>query len=167
MGTEKKDAVTIRQEKQKEVLVEELRKRPIVQGACQKVGIGRATFYRWRKDDAAFAAAVDEAVETGAGLVNDMAESQLMTAIREGNLTAVIFWLKHHHRAYATKVELLAPQQQEPVEISDTQKEIIRQSVALLAEAAGGETGLAETEANSKPKNDGDAGKNSTSKRIS
>ena len=163
MENEKKDAVTIRQEKQKEVLVEELRKRPIVQGACQKVGIGRATFYRWRKDDPAFAAAIDDAVETGAGIVNDMAESQLMTAIRDGNLTAVIFWLKHHHRAYTTKIELLAPQQQEPMDLSDAQKDIIRQSVALLAEAAGGESGPADTEP--KPNKDDDAGKKATPKR--
>lgn len=131
------DATEIRQQKQKELLIEEIRKRPIIQGACQKVGVGRATFYRWRKEDSAFTSAVDEAVETGTGIVNDMAESQLMTAIRDGNLTAVFFWLKHHHRTYATKVELLSPEQRPVVELTVEQREIIRKSIALIADPQG------------------------------
>jgi hypothetical protein len=131
----KRRAVEIRQEKQKEVLIEELRKRPIVQGACQKVGIGRASYYRWRKEDPSFASAVDEAMETGIGIVNDAAETQLMAAIREGNMSAVIFWLKHHHRAYTTRVELLPASQSAIPELTDEQKEIMRQSIGLIADA--------------------------------
>lgn len=128
----KRGAVEIRQEKQKEVLIEELRKRPIVQSACQKVNVGRASYYRWRKEDAAFAAAVDEALESGIGLVNDVAETQLMTAIREGNMTAVLFWLKHHHRSYSTKVELLMPERKTEVDLTPEQMEVMRRSVAML-----------------------------------
>ncbi len=133
MPADKRGVVEIRQDKQKEVLVEELRKRPIVQSACQKVGIGRASYYRWRKEDPGFAAAVDEAVESGVGLVNDVAETQLMTAIREGNMTAVVFWLKHHHRSYATRVELSMPEKRPELDLTPEQAELIRKSVAMLS----------------------------------
>lgn len=130
--TNEATAVEIRQETQKEVVIEELRKRPIIQSACQKVGVGRATFYRWKKEDPVFAEVADEAIATGAGLVNDMAESQLLVGIRNSNMTAIIFWLKHHHKDYTTRVELLSADDTIDVEISDEQEKLIRKSVAML-----------------------------------
>lgn len=93
---------------QKEAIIEQLKTTPIVQVACRKGGIGRATYYRWRKSDLNFTKASDEALLEGSLLVNDIAESQLMEAIRDKNLTAIIFWLKHHHPTYATRVEVMA-----------------------------------------------------------
>lgn len=90
----------------KALLIDQLRKTPIVQLACEKTGIGRASYYRWHKDDAVFAEGADKALSEGSALVNDMAESQLMAAIRDGNMTGIIFWLKHHHPTYATRVEI-------------------------------------------------------------
>jgi len=112
-----------RQSKNKEQLLEILKKTPIVQIACEKAGIGRATYYRWRKEDVEFASASDEALQDGSLLVNDMAESQLMSAIKDKNMTAIIFWLKHHHPAYLTRVEItsgnheekLSPEEQDSV----------------------------------------------------
>ncbi len=95
-----------RQNKEKEILLERLKKTPIVQIACEKCGVGRATYYRWRKDDPKFANMADEALSEGSLLVNDMAESQLLQAIRSQNLGAIIFWLKHHHPSYANKLEV-------------------------------------------------------------
>lgn len=95
-----------RMDKNQELLLDQLKKTPIVQVACEKVGVGRATYYRWRKENEEFAKLADEAITEGNALVNDMAESQLMAAIRDKNLTAIIFWLKHHHPRYATKVEI-------------------------------------------------------------
>ena len=40
--------------KDKELILEQLRKTPIVQVACEKTGIARATYYRWRKKDKRF-----------------------------------------------------------------------------------------------------------------
>src|SRR3989339_853814 len=91
---------------QKASLVEQLKKTPIIQIACEKIGISRATYYRWRIADKSFKAKTDEALVAGSALINDMAESQLISAIRDQNMTAIIFWLKHHHRDYKTKVEI-------------------------------------------------------------
>lgn len=99
-------AVAKRQEKQKELVIEQLKKTPIIQIVCEKVGISRATFYRWRRDDIVFADAVEHALFMGVDLINDMAESQLLAGIRDQNMTAIIFWLKHRHRAYGTRVQL-------------------------------------------------------------
>jgi len=113
-----------RQKTAKEVLLEQLKKTPIIEVACQKVGIGRATYYRWRKEDEQFTQASDQAKGEGELLINDMAESQLISAIKEKNLTAIIFWLKNHHPTYGTKIEIttnkligykLSPEQEELV----------------------------------------------------
>ena len=77
-----------------------------MQLACERSDISRATFYRWKKDDKEFSEAIDEAIVSGASLINDMAESKLIAAIKEGNMTGIIYWLKHRHPAYTTRVEL-------------------------------------------------------------
>jgi ACT domain-containing protein len=64
----------VENDKTRELFLEQLRKNPIVQIACEKVGIGRATFYRWKKKSKTFARAVDEAIIEGRQIVNDLAE---------------------------------------------------------------------------------------------
>jgi len=125
--------IDARQARQKEQLVEELKRTPIVQFACKKIGIGRTTYYRWRKDDTAFTEAADAAIEHGAGLINDMAESQLIAAIHERNLTAVIYWLKHHHPTYATKVEVTAHLKSIDEKLTPEQEETVRRAIALAS----------------------------------
>lgn len=112
-------------------LLEHLKKMPIVQIACEKVGLSRATFYRWKKQDNIFAKQVDEAIFAGELLVNDMAESQLMSAIKDRNLTAIIFWLKHHHKAYATRVELKGNINHELCTLSPKQEILIGKALSM------------------------------------
>ena len=87
-------------------IVEELRKMPIVFVACKKAGIGRATFYRWKKVDKKFAKHIDEAIQEGTFLVNDMAESTLIHKIKDGDVSTSKFWLRHHHPAYSDKTKV-------------------------------------------------------------
>src|SRR3989339_708423 len=77
---------------------------PIVHVSCKNTGISRATYYRWKKEDKEFDELAEKAREAGALLINDMAESQLVAAIRDRNMTAIIFWLKNHHHTYSDKV---------------------------------------------------------------
>lgn len=116
----------------KEQVLEQLKKVPIVQVACSKVGIGRATYYRWRKDDPAFAEATEMALRDGVGVINDMAESQLITEMKEGNLSALTFWLRNRHPAYTTRIEVTGRPVSEAIVITEEQQEIIRRSVALV-----------------------------------
>lgn len=122
-----------RQTKSKELLLEILKKTPIVQIACEKAGVGRASYYRWRKEDPEFAQQTDQALLDGSLLVNDMAESQLMSAIKDKNMTAIIFWLKHHHPAYATKVEVTTSNKNQEIVLTDEQKELLNKALEMAA----------------------------------
>ncbi len=120
-------------DKNQELLLEQLKKTPIVQVACEKVGVGRATYYRWRKENEVFAEQADISIAEGSLLVNDMAESQLMAAIRDKNLTAIIFWLKHHHPHYATKVEVTARLKTDNEALTPEQEELVTRALKLAA----------------------------------
>jgi ABC-type Fe3+ transport system substrate-binding protein len=118
-------------DKNQELLLEQLKKTPIVQVACEKVSIGRATYYRWRNENEEFAEQADNAIAEGSSLVNDMAESQLMAAIRDKNLTAIIFWLKHHHPNYATKVEVTARLKADNETLTPEQEALVTRALKL------------------------------------
>lgn len=117
------------QEADKKRLLLRLAKTPIVEVACKQANVPRPTYYRWRKSDEAFAAACDEAIEHSSALINDLAESQLIAAIREQNLTAVMYWLRHHHPAYITRIKVDASLKREPEELTPEQAELVEKSL--------------------------------------
>lgn len=129
----KSETILKRINKNQELLIEQLKKTPIVQVACEKVGVGRATYYRWRHEDEDFSQKADEAIAEGASLVNDIAESQLMTAIKNQNLTAIIFWLKHHHPNYATKLEVTARLKADNEILTPEQEALVTKALKLAA----------------------------------
>lgn len=132
-NTTPEKAIQKRIDKNQELLIEQLKKTPVVQVACEKVGVGRATYYRWKKENEEFAECADEAINEGSSLVNDMAESQLMAAIRDKNLTAIIFWLKHHHPNYATKVEVTARLKADNETLTPEQEALVTKALKLAA----------------------------------
>ncbi|HLD34660.1 MAG TPA: phBC6A51 family helix-turn-helix protein [Patescibacteria group bacterium] len=124
--------IEARQEKYKKLVIEQLKKIPIIEVACQKVSISRASFYRWKLDDKEFTAAVEEAITEGTALVSDLAESQLLNAIKNGNLTGIIFWLKNRNRHYGDKVELSGRVEHlQKRELTPEEKELIEKSLRL------------------------------------
>lgn len=129
---ESKVVIKKRIEKEKEALLEHLKKTPIIQLACKKNATSRATYYRWRKEDLKFAKTSDEALDEGEKLVNDMAESQLLSAIQDKNLSAIVFWLKHHHPLYATRVEVTARLKQDET-LTPEQEKLIDKALKLAA----------------------------------
>ena len=84
----------------KKQMIELLEKTPIVLSVCSRVNIARSTFYRWKEEDLAFSNAIDEAIENGRSTINDLAVNQLIMNIKNNNMTAIIFWLKHNHRDF-------------------------------------------------------------------
>ena len=109
--------------------LEELRKVPIVQVACEKTGVSRNTVYRWKRDDKEFAKEFDEALADGVNYVNDMSESQLLQLIKDKSFSAVRFWLNKRHPAYKEKMEIV--NKHELPELTDNQKETIKQALKL------------------------------------
>lgn len=115
---------------QKEKLLESLRENHIILVACRKLGIGKTTYYRWRKEDPAFASLADEAIQEGVELVNDAAESNIIVDIKNRDPDASKFWLKHRHPAYSTKIRV---EQTVPDEsLSPEQEALVRKALAGL-----------------------------------
>lgn len=113
----------------KKALLDYLHKTPIVEVACKQTGVGRSTYYRWRKDDEEFAEAADNAIEQSTGVINDMAESQLIKAIKNNNMTGIMFWLKSRHPRYRTKVEMQGTLAHTTEILSDEQMLLVQKSL--------------------------------------
>lgn len=120
-----------KQDMDKKKMLRALAKSPIVEVACKQISLPRTTYYRWRREDEKFAEDCDLAIEESAGRINDLAESQLISAIKEQNMTAIIFWLKHHHRAYRTRIELDANIKRDQEALSPEQAELVAQALRL------------------------------------
>lgn len=117
--------------KDKAFVIEELKKTPIIQLVCQRVGIGRATYYRWKKEDLKFARQADEALADGIKLMNDLAESKLLSLIKDGNMTGIIFWLKNRHPAYTTRVEITTNQSERRDVLNEKEQELLTKALAM------------------------------------
>lgn len=118
-------------DREKQALIEQLRMLPIVQIACKKTGIGRATYYRWRKHDPEFAEKADEALEEGVLLVNDLAESQLIEGIRGGDMRAINFWLRNRHSAYEQRVKVKATVHAIRDELTEEQRLMVENALRM------------------------------------
>lgn len=123
-------------EQLKNKLLEQLRRVPIVEAACQKAGISRQTFYRWKFEDAEFAKVVDKAIADGQMLVNDLSESQVISMIRDKNWAAISFWLKHHHQDYKTRIQIEGSLQMPQEELTPEQEELVKEALRLASLSA-------------------------------
>lgn len=90
-------------------VLEELANSPIVESACRKVGLPRATYYRWLSEDAGFEDEAHIAIAQGRERVNDVAESVVIKGIKEENPKYVFFWLQHNHRRYVKRRKVKRP----------------------------------------------------------
>lgn len=113
-----------------DTLCEELRQRPIIQFAVKKAGISRSQFYRWMKEDKAFADKVSEALEEGTAVVNDFSVSKLLTGINNDNLSAVFFWLRARHPDFSNRLHVTT-KQEVSYTLTDEQKKIIEEALKL------------------------------------
>lgn len=117
--------------KVKDSFLDELRKIPIVQVACEKSGVSRNSVYRWRKEDEEFSKAMDIALQEGEDLVNDMSESQLLTLIKEKSWSAISFWLRHRNPKYKDKVEVTTKVSIDDDTLTDEQEAIVKRALEL------------------------------------
>lgn len=88
---------------QKQKVIEFLAESGNVSFACKRGGISRETFYRW-KDDARFLAQAEVAIDSGKSFVNDLAHTQLIRKIQEGDMQAIRFQLANCHDDYRPKL---------------------------------------------------------------
>lgn len=114
-----KDSLKIKNRimKEKEKLVEILEQYPIIQVACTKAWISRQTYYRWYSDDEEFALKADRAMFIWKETVNDLAESNIISWVKENDMRANMFWLNNNHKNYSNR-----PIQNTSVYITDSKK---------------------------------------------
>ncbi len=74
-----------------------------ISATCSALGITRQTFFNYRKSNKMLAQKLDEVSES----LIDFAESKLVEEIGNGNLTAIIFFLKTKgkNRGYVERIE--------------------------------------------------------------
>lgn len=116
----------------KKLFLENLKKVPIIQVACEKAGVSRATVYRWRDKDKKFHKVLNEALSEGEALVNDMSESQLISLIKEKSFPAVRFWLNHRHEKFKERVEV-TNKTEDQEKLSSEQQKIIKEALKLAS----------------------------------
>ncbi len=116
----------------KKLFLENLKKVPIIQVACEKAGISRATVYRWRDKDKKFRKTLNEALSEGESLINDMGESQLISLMKEKNFSAIRFWLNHRHDKFKERVEITT-KSEEQEKLSPEQQRIVKEALKLAS----------------------------------
>ncbi|MCX6741155.1 MAG: hypothetical protein NTY61_02030 [Candidatus Parcubacteria bacterium] len=119
--------------KEKRLLLEQLKKMPIIQIASERAHIARSSFYRWKKQSKEFARAIDEAIVEGETLITEMTESQLIGLIKDKNFPAIQLWLKAHHPKYGNKVEITGRLNTENEPLTLEQKSLIEQALKMAA----------------------------------
>ncbi len=123
----------MKKNKVKNTFLEYLRKVPIVQVACEKIGVSRNSVYRWRNEDENFRKEMEIALTEGEALVNDMGESQLLSLIRDKNWPAISFWLRHRNPKFRERLEVTANVQPVQEELTPEQEEVVREALRLAS----------------------------------
>lgn len=118
-------------ENDKKLFIDNLRKIPIIQVACERSTVSRASVYRWKNEDEKFANDIEEATTEGEALINDMSEGQLISLIREKNFPALRFWLIHRNPKFRERVEVTANIQSTQGELTPEQETIVREALRL------------------------------------
>jgi len=90
-------------DKTKNNLLQELEKSGNVYFSCHKIGINRSTYYRWFQDDKVFRKNAVWAIRQGRANNCDIAIQALMIKIKEKDMRAIEFYLKHNDSTYKTK----------------------------------------------------------------
>jgi hypothetical protein len=84
----------------KNKLLQELEKSGNVYLSCLKVGVNKATYYRWLKEDSAFSKKAYQAIRFGRENNCDVAEHSIMLLVKEKNLKASEYILSHNSPRY-------------------------------------------------------------------
>lgn len=127
----KRTTIEIRQDKLKTVFLEQLKRTPTIETACQKVGIGRATVYRWVNSNKQFKKKVEEALTEGRTFMSDVAESQLFSLIGDKKIEAIRLYLSTHNARYNNKIELSGTVTTKDAPLTKEQKQLIKRALQL------------------------------------
>lgn len=105
--TDKSNTSRTRTQERKRAVIEALNESfGIVTTACINAGIDRSTFYKWVKNDAEFAKAVDDIED----VTLDFVEGKLLQNVKDNDTQSILFYLKTKgkRRGYTERTEIQA-----------------------------------------------------------
>lgn len=123
----------MKKDRTKTLFLEQIRKIPIIQVACEKVGVARSSVYRWRDEDEKFRKELEEALTEGEALINEMSESQLISLIREKSWQAISFWLRKRSPKFRDRVEVTGNIETPQNELTPEQQAIVTEALRLAS----------------------------------
>jgi hypothetical protein len=135
----KDKTIELRQKKLKEAFLEQLKRTPTIETACQKVGVGRATVYRWRDQSNKFRDQIESALHEGRTFMSDIAENQLFSLIGEKKYEAIRLYLSTHNPRYSNKLEVSGSVMSD-TPLTKEQKKLIREALKLSSITTYGKT---------------------------
>ncbi len=121
----------MKRDRTKDLVLEQLRRVPIIQVAAEKIGLSRTTIYRWRDESEQFRKDLDAALSEGEALINDMGESQLLTLMKDKHWPSIQFWLRHRNPKFRERVEVTANINSPQEELTPEQQSIVREALRL------------------------------------
>lgn len=127
----RRETIVARQNKLKEAFLEQLKRTPTIETSCQKVGVARATVYRWVNGNKHFKKKVEDALTEGRTFMSDVAENQLFSLIGEKEFQAIKLYLSTHNPRYGNKLELSGSIATKDEPLTKEQKQLIREALRL------------------------------------
>jgi len=127
----RKDSIQQRQSRIKEALLDQLKRTPTLETSCQKVGVSRATVYRWIANSKKFERQIDESLNEGRKFMSDIAENQLFALISERKIEAIRLYLSTHNPRYSNKLELSGSIESKEKPLTKEEKKLIRAALKL------------------------------------
>ncbi len=115
-----------RMEKEKQAVLDVLRKMPVIEMACQKTGVGTTTYYRWRRNDKEFLKESDIAFAEGKLFIIDLARTQMVSLMKDKHWPAIKYIIEHSNESLGSsssgesyaEPEGLSPEQEQIVKIA-------------------------------------------------
>jgi len=127
----RKDTIHKRQNKIKEKFLNQLKQSPTIETTCQKIGVSRATVYRWIANSRKFEKQVDDALKQGREFMSDVAENQLFSLIANREMSAIRLYLSTHNPRYSNKLEVSGSISNRDEPLTKQQKKLIREALKL------------------------------------
>ncbi|MFA5030830.1 MAG: hypothetical protein WC495_04535 [Patescibacteria group bacterium] len=113
------------------LVLEQLRKIPIIHVVAEKVGVSRSTIYRWKDESEQFRKDFEVALREGEEFISDMAESQLINLMKDKHWPSIRFWLERRSEKFRNRLEVSGSLQMPQEELSPEQQAIVREALRL------------------------------------
>ena len=108
-----------------------MKQSPTIETTCQKIGVSRATVYRWIANSKKFEKQVDDSLKQGREFMSDVAENQLFSLIANREMSAIRLYLSTHNPRYSNKLEVSGSISNRDEPLTKQQKKLIREALKL------------------------------------